>query len=121
MLELGNGKNSKVYKQSFSEYSEITMRRSKLEMHIEILRVLYHNGPQKLTHLMYKANLNPNVLKEYLGFLTKQGLVEERSVGKDRAVFTVTQRGVTVLKSFREIKQVFLIAEEAKNQAYVSF
>jgi len=121
LLELSNGKNNKVYKGSFSEYSEITMRRSKLEMHIEILRVLLHNGPLKLTHIMYKANLNPIVLKEYLDFLTKQGLVEEQPEGKNRVVFAVTQRGVTVLKSFREIKQVFQIVEEARNQAPVPF
>ena len=49
-----------------------TMRRSKVEMHVDILEVLDHCGPLKLTHIMSKAHVNCNVLKEYLDFLTKQ-------------------------------------------------
>ena len=41
-------------------------------------------GPLKLTHIMYKANVNCTVLKEYLDFLIKQGLIEERVIGKSR-------------------------------------
>jgi predicted transcriptional regulator len=64
---------------------------------------------------MYKANVNCSVLKEYLDFLTKQNLVEERTVGKRRVVYAVTQRGITVLKYFRELRQVLPILEEARN------
>ena len=93
------------------------MRRSKLEMYVDILRVLTHKGPLKLTHIMYKANVNCRVLKEYLDYLVKHGLVEERIIGKGRVVFAVTQRGITVLKYFHELKQVLPIVEEARNQA----
>jgi len=92
------------------------MRRSKLEMYVDILKVLAHRGPLKLTHIMYKANVNCSVLKEYLDFLIKQNLVEERNVGKSRTVFAITQRGITVLKYFRELKQVLPIVEEARNR-----
>lgn len=88
------------------------MRRSKLEMYVDILSVLSHRGPLKLTHVMYKANVNCSVLKEYLDFLMKQGLVEERPLGKRRIVYAVTQRGLMVLKYFRELKQVLPIVEE---------
>jgi predicted transcriptional regulator len=88
------------------------MRRSKLEQYIDILQVLSHRGPLKLTHVMYKANVNCSVLKEYLDFLTKQGLVEERPVKRSRTVFAITQRGITVLKYFREFKQALPIVEE---------
>lgn len=97
------------------------MRRSKLEMYIDIITVLSHRGPLKLTHIMYKANVNCSVLKEYLDFLTKQGLVEERTVGKARVVFAVTQRGIMVLKYFKELKQVLPIVEEARSLAPVPF
>jgi len=70
---------------------------------------------------MYKANVNCSVLKEYLDFLMKQGLVEERTVGKSRTVFAVTPRGITVLKYFRELKQVLPIVEEARNAIQVPF
>ena len=88
------------------------MRRSKLEMYIDVLSVLAHRGPLKLTHIMYKANVNCSALSEYLDFLLKQGLVEERNVKKNRIVYAVTQRGLTVIKSFRELKQALPIAEE---------
>jgi predicted transcriptional regulator len=88
------------------------LRRSKLEMYVDILSVLAQRGPLKLTHIMYKANVNCSALSEYLDFLLKQGLVEERNVKKNRIVYAVTQRGLTVIKSFRELKQALPIAEE---------
>ncbi len=91
------------------------MRRSKLEMYVDILIVLAHRGPLKLTHIMYKANVNCSVLREYLDFLIKQNLVEERNVGKSRTVFAITQRGITVLKYFRELEQILPIIEETRN------
>ncbi len=97
------------------------MRRSKLEMYIDILKVLAHRGPLKLTHIMYKANVNCSVLKEYLDFLIKQNLVEERAIGKRRIVYAITPKGITVLKYFRELKQVLPIIEETRNRAPVPY
>ena len=96
------------------------MRRSHLEKYIEIIGVLAQNGPLKLTPLTYKANLNCSVLKEDLNFLVKQGLVEERTFGKDRIVFSVTQRGINVLKYFQGLKQTLPNIEEARNYAVPS-
>ena len=97
------------------------MRRSKLEMYVDILKVLAHRGPLKLTHIMYKSNVNCCVLKEYLEFLIKQGLIEERAVGKERVVYAVTQRGITVLKYFKELKQVLPIVEEAQSHTSIPY
>ena len=91
------------------------MRRSKLEICIDVLKVLAHRGPLKLTHIMYKANVNCSVLKEYLEFLIKQNLVEERIDSKQRVVYAITQRGITILKYFRELTQALPIIEEARN------
>ena len=90
------------------------MRRSKLEMYVDILKVLAHSGPLKLTHIMYKANVNGSLLKEYLGFLIKQDLVEERTIKKRSAVFAVTKHGIIVLKQLQELTQVLPIVEEAQ-------
>ncbi|MGA3291254.1 MAG: winged helix-turn-helix domain-containing protein [Candidatus Bathyarchaeia archaeon] len=97
------------------------MRRSKLEMYVDILKVLAHWGPLKLTHVMYKANLNCSVLEEYLNLLTKQGLVEEKIIRKERKVYAITQRGVSVLKYFRELKEMLPIVEETGNKAPYPF
>ena len=88
------------------------MRRSKLETYVDILKVLAHKGPLKLTHIMRGANINCGILKEYLNYLISQELVEERIVAKSKVVYTTTQRGVTVLKYFRELKQALPIMEE---------
>lgn len=87
------------------------VRRSKLEIHVDILSVLARHGPLKLTHTMYKANVNCRVLRQYLDFLIKQNLVEKRAAGKRRVVYAVTDRGITVLKYFRELRAVLPIAE----------
>jgi predicted transcriptional regulator len=62
---------------------------------------------------MYKANVNCNVLKEDLGVLIKQNLVEERTIDRQHVVFTVTQRGVRVLNQFQQLTQMFPMIEEA--------
>jgi predicted transcriptional regulator len=94
------------------------MRRSKLEVYIDILEVLAIRGPLKLTHIMYKSNVNCSVLKDQLEFLIKNTLVEERILRKEKVVYAVTQRGLQILKSFREIKQVFPIEEEKQQSPF---
>jgi predicted transcriptional regulator len=92
------------------------VRRSKLEMYIDILKVLAQRGPLKLTHVMYKANVNCSVLSEYLDFLMQKELVEDRQVKKNRIVYAITQRGLAVLKSFGELTQALPIMEEEQKR-----
>ena len=92
------------------------MRRSKLETYVDILEILVHWGPLKLTHIMYKSNVNYSALEEYLGFLIKQRLVEEKIIRKLRKIFAITPRGVTVLNQFRELKEVLPIVEETGDE-----
>jgi predicted transcriptional regulator len=91
------------------------MRRSKLEIYLDLLKVLAQRGPLKLTHIMHKANVNCGVLKEYLDSLVKQGLVKEKISGRERIVYAITQRGVIVLTQLRELKEVFPMFEEKEN------
>ena len=92
------------------------MRRSKLEMYIAILNVLANKGPMKITHILYKANLNCNVLRENLDFLIKQKLVEERTIKKEHTIFEITQRGINVLKYFKELTKALPFIEETRSQ-----
>jgi len=91
------------------------LRRSRLEMYVDILKVLARNGPLKLTHIMYKANVNCSVLKQHLDFLIQQNLVEEQTSQKKRrktrVVYAITERGKTVLKYFREVNRALQITE----------
>ena len=78
--------------------------RSKLEVHLDILRALARYGPLKLTHIMYKTATNCRNLKTCLEFLIKQNLVEERAAGKKRVAYVITERGVTALKHLRQLE-----------------
>jgi predicted transcriptional regulator len=83
-------------------------------MYIDILLVLAHRGPLKITHVMYKANVNCSVLNGYLDFLIEQGLIEEKQIKKNKTIYAITQRGVTVIKYFRELQEALPIVEEDK-------
>jgi predicted transcriptional regulator len=88
------------------------MRRSKLEMEIDMLSILAQKGPLKVTHLMYKTNVNCDVLSKNLVFLIKQGLIEMRNVGRDSRVYSITALGLTLLKSWKGIKQMLPTIEK---------
>ena len=85
-------------------------------MYIAILKVLARYGTLKLTHVMYKANVNCSVLKQSLNFLIQQRLVEEQTShkkrGKKRVSYAITEKGRTILKYFRELDIALQITEE---------
>ena len=90
-------------------------------MRIDILKALARHGPLKLTHIMYKANVNCIVLKQYLDFLTEHNLVKEQTLpkkrDKTRAVYAITEGGITAIRYFRELDIVLQITEEANMPA----
>jgi predicted transcriptional regulator len=59
-------------------------------MYIDILNVLINREPLKTAHIMHKTKVNSKKFKEYLAFLIKQGLVEERSVKEGKIVYVIT-------------------------------
>ena len=96
-------------------------RRSKLEINIDILRVLARHGPLKLTHIMYKSNVNCVALKQFLDFLSQQNLIEKTVVHKkkgQRIDYDITERGRIVLKNFREMTKALQTVEEPQ-RSYV--
>ena len=82
------------------------MRRSKLETCLSILETLASNGPLKITHVMQKADVNYNVIKNYFDFLIKQDAVEEKGIGRDKIVYAITGRGLYLIRCFKELNQV---------------
>ena len=73
------------------------------------------------TDIMYRANLNCNVLKKNLVFLIKQGLVEEIVVGKNSVVYANTNRGSAVVRFFGELDKALLVKEEEGKLLPVSY
>lgn len=88
------------------------MRRSKFEMHLDIIRTLAQKGPLKLTHIMYKANVNCSVLREQLDFLIQQNIVNEKTSKKEKVVFELTEKGFCILKTFRELQTLMPVDDE---------
>jgi len=85
-------------------------------MYVDILQVLAYKGQLKLTHIMYKSNVNCKVLKSQLDFLVKMGLVEERILRREKIVYTITPKGISVLKAFTDVKQMFPVEENKVRQ-----
>ena len=91
------------------------MRRSKLEIHIAILRALAYNGKLKPTHITYKANVNCSALKECLDFLMDRKLIKELSINRKRQtrkVYAITELGLTALRNVKEINSALHVFEE---------
>ena len=85
---------------------------SKLEMYVDILNVLEQRGSLKVSHIMLEVKVSCNALKGYLDFLIKQGLIEEKIVGKRSVVYANTARGTAVIKFFTELDRTLSVKEE---------
>jgi predicted transcriptional regulator len=91
------------------------MRRSKLEIHIDILRALAYHGRLKPTHITYKANVNCSALKECVSFLLERNLIKEQTISKrrkKRKVYAITELGLTALRNVKEINNALHVFEE---------
>ena len=69
----------------------------------------------KITPLAGKINVNASSLREIIDFMVKQELIEWKKVGKKRVSYTITQRGITVLKYFHELKDILESLESMKS------
>lgn len=85
------------------------MRRSKLQMYVEVLDALASYGPMRLTRITCKANLNCSLLKPILKDLMKNELVEERRLKKNVVAYAATNAARTTLLRFKELTQILPI------------
>jgi predicted transcriptional regulator len=87
------------------------MKRSSSEMNIAILQALSRSNLMKVTHIMYKVNLNANVLKKKLIALESRGLIKSHPVnkenpkhpGRERIFYAVTPMGLDILHNYLSI------------------
>jgi predicted transcriptional regulator len=78
-----------------------------MEMDIAVLQALSASKPLKLTHIMYKSNMNAIILKAKLTALEERGLVVSQKLCKEnlkrfrreRRFYGLTPRGHEVLHS----------------------
>lgn len=76
------------------------MKRNNLDICADILRV--SRGGAKKTHLVYKANLNFNIVKKYIAGLTESGLLE-----KNGERFYVTEEGKLFIDRYNKLSSPF--------------
>jgi predicted transcriptional regulator len=88
------------------------VRRSKLEMYMDILEAIALKGQLKLTHILYKTALNTLELKSDLSLLISKDLVEERTLNDNLTVYVVTKKGINILQVFKEFNKILPIDEE---------
>jgi len=79
------------------------MRRNNLDICADILRV--SKGGTKKTHIVYKANLNFNIVKGYLGNLLENELLEQNG---DR--FFQTEKGAKFIEQYEALPPTFIRA-----------
>jgi predicted transcriptional regulator len=87
------------------------MRRSKLEIYIDILEALALYGPLKLTRITYKANINCGLLKQILKEFMENNLVEERKL-KNIVVYAVAPKARLIISQFKEVSENLPMIEE---------
>ncbi len=83
------------------------IRRSKLEVFMDIMKVVAEEREMKRTRIMYKANLAWTVLNDALDSLEKKGILESKDTPSG-VVVTPTSDGLTLLKRFQEVESVFM-------------
>lgn len=89
---------------SATDRKRYNLRRSQLEVHADILRVV-HDGAHLPTQIMYKANLSWAALQYGLSNLIGRGLLERTTLG-ERRKYQLTYKGANVLASFTQIMEL---------------
>jgi predicted transcriptional regulator len=85
------------------------MRRSKLQVYVEVLDALVFYGPMRLTRITYKANINCCLLKSILNDLIKNELVEERRLKKNVVIYAATKAARATIFRFNELTRILPI------------
>ena len=100
-------------------YSESVHRRSRLEICLEILRVV-KKGVKKPTRIMYAVNVSWNPVIQILELLVSQGFISDIEVKGDKRTtrhYMITQSGLKVLNYLDREKDLLRIIEStSKNK-----
>ncbi len=74
-------------------------RRSDIEISADILKVALHGA--KKSHIVYRANLNFEVVKKYLKRLNESGLINFPSIGN--RIFKTTSKGAEYINQYENL------------------
>jgi predicted transcriptional regulator len=91
---------------------------SKIEIYLDILKVLERRGPLQIDNIAYEANASSTGVQGSLEFLIKQGLVEERLAGKKDIIYANTSRGNAIIKFFKGLNNTLPAVKEVGEKSY---
>jgi predicted transcriptional regulator len=78
--------------------------RSKGRIFADILRAVADDGPVKVTHILYKANLSHDRLVKYLDQLEESGLIIKDQT-TDKTAYSITSKGTMFIAEFRKMEE----------------
>jgi predicted transcriptional regulator len=79
----------------------MSRKRSNLEISADILRVAI--GGARKSHIVYQANLNFSIIKDYIKELTSSGLLQ--SPNHQGKFYTTTEKGIEFINYYEGMKQ----------------
>jgi predicted transcriptional regulator len=80
-------------------------KRSRIEIIHDMLQTIGNKGGRiKPTHLMYKANLSHNQMKQYLDELISKNMVHEEAKD-ERKMLVITDKGYAFIQQFHQMKE----------------
>ena len=82
-------------------------RRNNVDIMADILRVA--SSGAKKTWIVYKANLNFKIVKEYLSELMEKGLLE---VHQGSTIYRTTERGLEFLEQYESFRKFHMVVDE---------
>ena len=84
----------------------VMIRRSKIEVFADVMKVVASEREIRRTRIMYKANLAWKVLKDALDFLEDKNILKTET--RESGIFvSLTDEGYGVLRRFNELEEVF--------------
>jgi len=85
---------------------EATVRRSRIERCLDILKVVARFGPIKQTHIMYKANLSWTELKRDLEDLKRLKMLTELN-DDGTILYVISETGLSTIYNYEKIEETF--------------
>jgi predicted transcriptional regulator len=79
----------------------MSRKRSNLEISAEILTIALDGA--KKSHIVYQANLNFSIIKDYLNDLSRAGLLSHPTHGS--TLYTTTDKGIAFINYMDGMKQ----------------
>jgi len=111
--------NMSIQETLSANYQESRHRRSKLEICLELLRVVA-SGVKKPTRIMYAVNISWTPLVRILKLMVSKGFIrkiEAKDNKQSTYYYEITQSGLKVLNYFDREKEFLKLMESTSNNA----